>query len=271
MLAGGMRWLVLLSLCGCNTAHIDLRFELLQGQTDCQSIPGNPPAPATCEQLTLDCADHLLLRVRDVSDNIISSRCITLQDEPDLCALEKLKDPISLIDSVPSGTTFYFQLAALHYNPATGTKPKTQSCDDEINPPVRVFTGNSQPVLVDGKSHTLDLMLTNCGSCANLPGEGAPDLGAHPLSDLGQQANDMSFASDGGVSQDLAPPADGGTVQDLALIVDLTQPQCVNDWSSIGGGSCCPATSSSCLAPGSDCGHGVGAQLPPGGCCAICD
>jgi hypothetical protein len=205
MLSVGMRGWVLLLMCGCS-AHIDLKFQLLGVATDCApAAVGNPSAPMTCDQLTLDCADHLLLRVRQAgTTDIISSRCVPLRQERDLCALEHLSDPISLIDSVPEGTRFYFQLAALHFNPATANLPGTTGCDDDSNPPIRVFTGTSNEVLIDGKDHTLDLMLTSCGSCGNLPGQAASDLGAHPFPDMSQQASDLGFASDGAAIDDLS-------------------------------------------------------------------
>lgn len=275
MLSVGMRLWVLLFMCGCS-AHIDLKFQLLQGATDCApAAAGNPPVPMTCDQLTLDCADHLLLRVRqaDTSD-IISSRCVPLMAERDLCALEKLSEPISLIDSVPEGTRFKFQLAALHFNHATASLPATTGCDDDTNPPIRVFTGTSNDILVDGKDHTLDLMLTSCGSCANLPGSQASDLGfvlhdmGQPASDLGAPS-DMAFASDGAIIQDLSG-VDLVSLPDLTPPPDLAQSQC-HDYSSIGGGSCCPAPVAPCVEPGSLCNGGGHAQLPPGGCCATCD
>jgi len=264
-------------MCGCS-AHIDLKFQLLQGGTGCDdSVAGNPAAPMTCSQLTLDCADHLLLRVREYpSTDIISSRCVPLREERDLCALEQLSEPISLIDSVPDGTRFYFQLAALHFNRASADLAATTGCDDDNNPPIRVFTGTSNEILVDGKDHTLDLTLSSCGSCANLPGNQTSDLGLqiHDLaqmgfSDLGAPPSDMGSASDAAFIPDLSG-LDFTTLPDLTPPQDLAQSQC-HDYSSLGGGSCCPAPVTPCVEPGSMCRGGGIAQLPPGGCCATCD
>jgi hypothetical protein len=50
-----------------------------------------------------------------------------------------------LIDSVPSGTPFIFQLAALQLgDPAA-------CCDDETLTPIRIFSGYSDPIVSDAR------------------------------------------------------------------------------------------------------------------------
>jgi hypothetical protein len=294
---GGMRWWVLLAGCSA-TAHIDLAFDVqLASQCQASVAPNNPPVPMSCNQLTLDCADHLLFRVRQDQDDkpgdIISSRCIDLAavgHPRDLCALGNLKDPVSLIDSVPYGTTYIFQLAALRLQDPNG------GCDNELKPPLRVFSGYSDPVLVDGKSHTMMVHLQSCGSCSDLPfmngqdGAAASDMAILGASDLGSPLPDQAAPTDMVTMQvgDASPPSDGAAIvdaapPDLTRLPDLSQPtdlvtpicppgQMPSPYFSQGGAFCCPYPApSTCKKPGDHCDTGGVALLPPGGCCAVCD
>jgi hypothetical protein len=95
-------WVVLATLAlGCaKTAHIDLVLDVRVDDQCMSTAPGNPPPPMSCGELTLDCADHVLFRVRAVMDgrpaDIISSRCLGIEDvgrPRDLCALAALSAP----------------------------------------------------------------------------------------------------------------------------------------------------------------------------------
>jgi hypothetical protein len=274
-------WAILALAAGCSeTAHIDLKFDLsLDGQCT-NTAPGNPPVPMSCEQLTTDCADHLSFRVRKAEGNrpgdIINSRCISMQaagNPRNLCQLVGLHDPVSLIDSVPDGTRFIFQLAALKLLDPNG------GCDSDSPAPLRVFSGFSDPILVDGSDHQATLHLTTCGSCANLsPGAapdggvsasdlGAFDLGTFPATDMGAAPYDFATSADAGAPPDgfigftpdlgSPPPPDFSSLPDLSSPPDLT----------------CPLQQGTpgCMAPGDRCPDGTPALLPPGGCCAVCD
>jgi hypothetical protein len=259
---------------GCSNAHIDLRFDVALGTQCPMAALGNPSAPMTCGELTLGCATHLQFRVREVAEmdrpgNILSARCLDLAQAGrprDLCQLEKLDNPLSLIDAVPHGTRFIFQLAALRVTDPDG------NCDGET-PALRVFSGVSDPVLIDGEDHAVTVHLQSCGSCDNLPGfDGggqAVDLGLF-LTDLAMAPQDMNAAADAAISVDLA----GADFSHP----DMAEPLCPagqspSEYFDQGGAQCCETPRPpGCLMPGADCGSGgVRALLPPGGCCAVCD
>jgi hypothetical protein len=267
-----MRALALVMVfAGCENAHIDLRFDVALTNQCGAAAPGNPGAPMSCDQMTLDCATHLQLRVREVKDdkpgNVLSQRCHDLSragNPRDLCALGSLDNPLSLIESVPHGTRFIFQLAALRlFDPAGG------DCDDEVHRPIRVFSGFSDPVLVDGNDHALTVHLSNCDSCGNLPiQQPSSDLSLAAV-DLGMAISDMSFPTDAFL------PADGGP--DFASPrPDLSERVCPigqkeSPYFPEGARCCDEPPPLGCKKPGDDCGDNTVALLPPGGCCAVCD
>jgi hypothetical protein len=267
---------LVLWLAACQeVAHIDLRLRpSFDGQCEKSSV-GNPSPPRSCDELTLDCATHLQTRVRKYQNgavtDIIGSSCVSIDavGRPrTFCDLARRPEPLSLIDSVPLGTELVFQLRALSLVDANG------GCDNEVDEPIRIFSGISDPILIDGKDHLAVLHLSTCGSCSDLPSS-PPDGGSQ----------DASASSDLGATFDLASPsdaavADAGTPPDLAppdlsprdLSTAVCPPGQVESPYYPYGARCCPVLPpSACPVPGSRCPDGTTALLPPGGCCAVCD
>jgi hypothetical protein len=259
------------------TAHIDLRLlPTFDGQCTSPSA-GNPPPPQSCTALTLDCATHLQMRVRryqnGAATDIIGSSCVSIDavGRPrNFCDLATLAQPVPLVESVPFGSEIVLQLRGLLLVDLNG------GCDNEDVEPIRIFSGVSDPIAIDGKDHVTPLHLSSCGSCADLPGNVAPAadmVAANPPYDLSASLGDLGIIADGG-APDLAPP--DLAPPDLLPPPDLAMPVCPPGQLESPyfpyGARCCPVLPpSQCAAPGSLCPDGTTALLPPGGCCAVCD
>jgi hypothetical protein len=227
-------WLLIpLAALDCRPApHITLKLEA--SRDTCSTISGNPAPPASCDGMTLGCANFFELRMyqsdaaTNALGNLLTSRCVAAADlgsPGDLCALESAHGGAPLLTNLAQGSTVRFRMRALNVSDPSNT------CNDDLPgqpKPILVFDGFSDHVTIGDADQTAYIDLGYCGTCSNI----------------------LASAMCPGALVCPMAPCDTNRVNSM--------------------GMCCPPNGPDCLTEYDSCPDGTPALPTPGGCCAVC-